>query len=309
MLVLRSVLFLLMVFAFGVMIFGQDTNSNANQDRIEQQRQLAEIRRQQREYEQKTQRDLATNHPKSNAKSKGAKRKNRKYPSEKELAVMAPDAEYVKQFKGFLKSKKTGLTRLVSDRGCSSDTRIVEVLGGCIKYERIPGYGSTYSFRKDKFVMGRFADVVYKNGVLYSFGLLTTGFFTELGDVSVADVTNVTNGAKFPFSYIPKKKFKEIKEENGKFVGGITSDGFIYKKSARLVEGKTYLLRSIAYKAKNLKDNTGVGVFDNTSIDKRNDLIVALSVIEIDADGSTTLLWKIINEKSAPKIVFPKTSK
>lgn len=105
------------------------------------------------------------------------------------------------------------MTRLVSDTGCGSDNRIVKVEDDCIKYEKIPGYGSTHSFRKDKFVPGRFADIVYKDGVLYSFGLLTTGFFTELGDVSVADVTNATNGANYTYSFVPKKKFKEIKNK------------------------------------------------------------------------------------------------
>ncbi len=305
---------LIIAVSLNLVCFGQKATSRQQQERLDQLRESEKIRKQQREYENQTAKDLARTHRISEDKIEPVRtsRTGKRYPNEKELAIVAPKARYFQQFSDFLEEKDIGITRLVSDIGCGIDFRLVQAVDDCLKYENIPGYGSAYSFRTNLYVLGRFADLVYKDKVLYAFGNLTTGFFTELGDVPLAEVTNKTKGANYTFSFKPKRKLKKIEEQNDRFVGGITSNGFEYKKSARLVEGKTYLLRSVAYKLKTKTKSFRSGrgryiVKDNSSYDRRRDIIVAIRVIEIDKDGAVTFLWKVLEDNDAPKIILPKT--
>lgn len=217
-----------------------------------------------------------------------------------ELRLLAPSDNYQKEFADVLKQKDTGLIKMVKDFGCdelseqSSDKTICKTFS-------MPGGGSAYSFRRKDYQFWKMSDIVYDGKVLFAVGELSQGFLVNIGKVGLERITRKTKGANFIFSFSPKQTVEGILEQNRQFINGVEFDGFLYKKYLPLVEGETYLLRSIAYQGNVFREYNGF-IFNELDFDNRQDVIVAFSVLEKDFNGTLTILWKIIQTKKSPKL-------
>ena len=221
----------------------------------------------------------------------------------KDFTLVAPDAADQTKYADFLKQPNTGLLRLFSDAGCQENSSVTVASDFCIKYQDFFG-GSAYSFRTERYRLGRFSDIAYKNGKIYGVGKLTLGLMTDLGEnLSPAAVSVNTRGAKYVFDFVPPEDLPNMENFMTQIQKGITSNGFNYQRFYELKENHTYLLRSVAYR-KNFETENNKPVFDDISVDKRRDVIVAVQVVRFENSDnpSVTLLWKMLQNKDAPKI-------
>lgn len=217
-----------------------------------------------------------------------------------ELRLLAPSDNYQKEFADVLKQKNTGLIKLIKDFGCDELSRQSSDKIICKTFS-MPGGGSAYSFRRKDYQLWKMSDIVYDGNFLFAVGELSQTILVNIGKVGVEKITRNTSGASFIFSFSPKQTFDEMLEQNRQFVNGVEVDGFLYKKYLPLVEGETYLLRSIAYEGDIFREYQGYK-FNELDFDNRQDVIVAFNVIEKDFNGTLTILWKIIQTKKSPKL-------
>jgi len=228
-------------------------------------------------------------------------------PTKEDLQLVAPDAEDAAKYADFLRQSKTGLIRLLSDEACQENAIVVVANDFCMKYKNVFG-GSSYSFRARNYAVGRFSDVVYKNGTLYSTGKMTLGFLVDLGtDVSLKDVSAETAGAKYVFEFVPPEDLPQIEATVAIFLNGVETNSFKYQKFYSLQENHTYLLRSVAYRKRGQSERN-ILIYDELANDERKDVIIALQVVRLSdvEKNSVTLLWKELQRKDAAKITVDK---
>jgi len=220
--------------------------------------------------------------------------------TDEERKMMLPNAEDIKKFDEFLEQSETGLVKLVPDLGCADNTKIVVATEECLKY-KMPGAGSSYSFRTESYRIRRLADLTFTDGKFHSSGALVHGILVNLGDVPLETVSAATKGVKFLNDFVPVGDREEGAKTDKVLLAGVTQDGFIYRKFAKAEENSTYVLRSVAYRGAFYRSVMGV-TYNEFDYDKRQDVLIAFRVVRKDADGSVTILWKAIWERSAPKL-------
>ncbi len=221
-------------------------------------------------------------------------------PSKKELKSVEPERELFVKYAAFLRAQKTGLTKLIDDKGCSANIRVVVATEDCLKYT-MPGAGSSFSFRTENYCILRFADVTFAKDGFQAGGALIHGIFVELGDVPLANVDLRTKGLKYLVDFQPEPDYEEGIEMNRQLTQGIVSDDFLYRRSVPANKNTTFALRSIAYDGKSLRAIRGV-IYNEFDFDKREDVIVVFRIVQKDEQGDVTILWKELQQKDSPKI-------
>lgn len=227
-------------------------------------------------------------------------------PTKDELKSVEPSPELSSKYAGFLRQPKTGLIKLVNDRGCSENAKVVSANEDCLKYT-MPGGGSSYSFREGTYRLPRLADLTFTENSFQASGILLHGIFVRLGDVPIEEVTLQTKGVKFLVDFQPQPDYALAKEIDQRLSKGVESDGFIYRRGLYAVDNATYVLRSIAYGGKNYRAANGV-TYNEFDFDRRTDVVVVFRVVEKDADGDVTILWKKLEERKSPKVNWESAS-
>ncbi|HEY0461502.1 MAG TPA: hypothetical protein VGC97_20365 [Pyrinomonadaceae bacterium] len=220
--------------------------------------------------------------------------------TKEELKAIEPDAETAKNFADVLKQKNTGLLRLVPEKNCGENTKVVSAAPECTKYT-MPGGGASYSFRMDGYRIRHLGDLNYTGKSFRAFGALAHGIFVSLGDAALDKVDLKSDGMDFLSKFQPAADFKEAGEIAVKLDAGIKDGNFTYKNLLPASENTTYALRSIAYQGLIPKTVQGIS-YNELDIDKRRDVIIVFRVVRRDADGSVTILWKELANKIAPKL-------
>ncbi len=213
--------------------------------------------------------------------------------------------KYRHQYAKLLRQKKTGLFKLIPDQGCSGQGKIVNISPKCLKYN-FPGAGASYSFRLKTYRIGRLADISFIKNSLVARGVFNGAIFVGLGDTPVEKVSLNTPGLSFLSNYRPVKKAQDAMEAARRFAKGVKKDGHIYGRGVHVKKNKTFAMRSIAYRGEFVRSESGVQ-YNELNFDKRRDIIVAFRIIDVDEDGSATIVWKILRESKSPKLkVFQK---
>lgn len=221
-------------------------------------------------------------------------------PTKEEERLIAPDEEDLKSYAAFLNQSKTGLIKMIVDRNCDGDDKLVKASPDCDKYT-MPGAGASYSFRINNYRIRHLADINYTGRNFRAFGALTHGIFVNLGDVPLEQVDLQSPAVKKLLDFDPAGNFQEAQEFALKLDKGIEKNGFVYRNLLAAEENTTYVLRSIAYRG-NLVRTVGGISYDELEFDKRKDIVVAFRVVRRDADGNVTILWKELSSKNAPKL-------
>ena len=60
-------------------------------------------------------------------------------------------------------------------------------------------------------------------------------------------------------------------------------------------------MRSIAYRGKFRRAEAGV-VYNELDFDKRRDIIVVFKIVDVEPDGSATIVWRMLRESKSPKL-------
>lgn len=217
------------------------------------------------------------------------------YFNEREL--LSPPENLRTKFINFLKKKNTGMFRLVADLGCDELSNKSGASVICEKFS-MPGGGSAYSFRRKDYQMWKLADLLYDGKSFLAFGEMSLGFLVNLGDLDLDKVNRQTKGVSFVYSFVPKKDSLDLIKQNAELIEGINQNGFTYKKYLPVIEGETYILRSIAYQGEIFREYQGYR-FNELDFDNRQDVIVAFKVVEKDFNGTITILWKLLQSKKS----------
>jgi hypothetical protein len=108
------------------------------------------------------------------------------------------------------------------------------------------------------------------------------GMMTNIGEVSLSDLTASDARVAYVLGYEPPRAESEARAEYARFREGVTVDGQTYKRSEPLQVNATYLLRSINYDV--------------------SDVLVAFQVVRQETDGSAVLGWKLLKKYSTPSL-------
>jgi hypothetical protein len=221
-------------------------------------------------------------------------------PTGRELKAVEPRRELFDRYADFLRQPDTGLTKLIDDKGCAENTKIVVATDECLKYT-MPGAGSSFSFRTQNYRLARLADLTFTNKSFQASGVLLHGIFVNLGNVPLEEITLQTRGLKYLVDFQPEPDYENGKKIDRLLTQGIRQDGFLYRRGLYIVENKTFALRSIAYGGKYFRAVREV-TYNEFDYDKRRDVIVVFRIVEKDEAGNVTILWKLLREKASPAI-------
>ncbi|NNE67969.1 MAG: hypothetical protein HKN33_15505 [Pyrinomonadaceae bacterium] len=224
-------------------------------------------------------------------------------PGKKETRMLAPENRYTSRYSEFLKNDDAGIFRLIPDQGCDQKGS-VSAAPKCLKYN-FPGAGSSYSFRLGSYRLRRLADISYFRTTILTRGVLSGAIFVALGDIPVEAVTLETRGISFLSEYKPAKTAEKALEAAKRFAKGVKNGGFVYGRGVYATPNTTFAMRLIAYRGKYLRVEDGVK-YNELDFDKRRDIIVTFRVLDVDRDGTATIVWKILRESKAPKIKMPR---
>ena len=219
-------------------------------------------------------------------------------PNKAEIKILAPAPNLLEKYAAFLRQPDTGIIKLNADASCVRTPELVVAKESCLQYT-MPGAGTAYSFRVESYRLPRLADLILVNDVLRTNGAMQQGIMVNLGDMPLEDVTLQTGGLKYLLDFKPAEDGDALLETSERLSRGVKSDGFVYGIGFYVKKPTTYALRSIAYKGTFVRTVKGVS-YNELDFDKRKDIVVAFRLIEKDASGNATILWKILSCQNAP---------
>jgi len=220
-------------------------------------------------------------------------------------SYLIPEQTDSVRYASFLGQSKTGLIKLFSDAGCEKNANLLRADKECLKW--IPN-SAFYSFREREHTTEYLADIRLEKDFLISDGVLSHGILVALGKIPLENVTLDSPGMNFLVNYQPESKNKDAYNQFVQITKGVKSGNFLYKNILPADVDITYALRVIAYQGRFLQTFRGLR-FNVLNGDERADLTLVFRVIRKSEDGSISLLWKEIQRKDAPKLIYEKRKK
>lgn len=221
-----------------------------------------------------------------------------------ERAMMAGEEADQAAFSQFLRGKHTGMFKLIADRGCADNPKVVNASANCARYT-MPGAGSGYSFRFEDYRMHHISDIVFRKGRLESLGVLDHGIMVNLGDVPIDTVNEKTEGVEYLAKIKPSKDMEEAGAFANKLTKGIKKNGRLYASVLPIKEGNTYVIRSIAYDGEAIR-KLGKYAYNEMDVDTRRDVLVVFRVVRIKNGDEATIVWKRLDDGKSPKLKMQK---
>jgi hypothetical protein len=121
-----------------------------------------------------------------------------------------------------------------------------------------------------------------QNYLKVGFAGVNYGFMTDLGEISLAEISEKNKGFNFLIEYQPPANEPQGRNEQQR-ARGFEVEGTNFKNRLPVIAGHSYLLRSINY--------------DNA------DVMVAFKVQRKDVDGSLIIFWKLIKQFDKPILI------
>lgn len=221
-------------------------------------------------------------------------------PSEEETAVLAISPNIREQYGSFLTTENTGIVKLNGDSSCFSGSDVVVLDEKCAPF-RMPGAGTSFSFRIEGYRLPRLADLILFNGTFRADAVLQLVTMVELGDIPIGDVAIASKGLKYLAKLQPPRDGDKFLRFDQELTRGINTDGFFYRKGHPVKTNTTYALRSIAYRGNYFRKVDRI-TYDELEYDRRRDVIVVFRVVEYDETGNPTIVWKLLKDVEAPKL-------
>lgn len=225
-------------------------------------------------------------------------------PGKDETKILAVSEPLLARYAEFLNLPDTGIVKLNAAANCVSDTDSVVLSEKCAVF-RMPGAGIAYSFRTESYRIPRLADLILLDGVFKTGGVYQQVIMAPIGDVSIEKVTLDSMGMKYLVDLEPVRDSNDFMRFDAEITKGIDVNGLLYRKGHVLREDSTFALRSIAYRGKYMRSVDGIS-YDELDFDKRRDVIVAFRVVEKDAAGNITIVWKRLRDIESPKLKIVK---
>lgn len=220
-------------------------------------------------------------------------------PGQKKL--LSPSDEDILAHAEFLKQEQTGLARLLP-KGRYEPEMTVAVDKDPDTVLPIRGGGAYYSFAERTHHYGPWSEISLQSDFLISgFTYESLGLFTELGDLPLESVTLTTPGVEFLARYAPPRKYMEAAEHRNLNIEGFNVGEFRYSSLIQFKVGRTYALRSVAYK-KEGRVTLAMTYVPHPEEYRGADSLIAFRVLRKDPDGSIVVLWKRLKKFDAHKL-------
>lgn len=194
---------------------------------------------------------------------------------------LAPSEQDRANYAAFLKEPNTGLIRLLPQRffdGRKEDLeKRMNIRGGGRFYSfyfRSHNYGVDLELEADtvcKGVVGASPECQHPRKLRVG----SSGFLTNLGDVSLAEITLTDQRMTFILGYKPPREIPQARCDDLMFRKGVIDGGKLYKNDLPIEVNSSYILRSI---------------------DWQSDVLVAFRVVREDSDGALTIAWKLLKQ-------------
>jgi len=220
--------------------------------------------------------------------------------SKEEREVMAPAEADRNSYSTYADKKDSGIIRLIADRGCADNAKVVDASADCARYT-MPGAGSGYSFRFGDYRMHHISDIVFRKGNFEALGVLNHGIMVDLGDLPIDSVDENTAGVEYLKKIKPSKDFQQAGDLANKLTKGIENSGHRYASILPVRENSTYVIRSIAYDGEVIR-KVGPFTYNELELDRRRDVIVVFRVVRLNGGNDATIVWKVIDDSKAPKL-------
>jgi len=221
-------------------------------------------------------------------------------PSKHDLVILAPSRENVDKYAAFLRQPDTGIVKLNANEECANNAEVVAADPNCLKY-KIPGGGTAYSFRYESHRIPRLSDLMLKKDVLKTDGVLQQGLMVYLGDIPIDGLSLTSPGMRYLVNFKPASDKTDLTSMDRRLLVGIESDGYSYRLGFYVKNGRTFALRSIAFQGSFIRSWNNIP-YDEFTYDKRDDITVVFKVIDVDADGNLTIVWKELARRHAPAL-------
>lgn len=220
-------------------------------------------------------------------------------------SYLLPAQTDLSRYASFLAQPKTGLIKLFPDAGCEKNANLLRADEKCLKW--IPN-SAFYSFREREYTTEYLADIRLEKDFLITDGVLAPGILVALGDVRLENVTLDSAGMNFLVNYRPEQKNKDAHRQFVQITKGVKSGGFFYKNTLPVNINTVYAVRVIAYRGRFIQNFRGFS-FNLLDGDERADLTLVFRIVGKSEDGSISLLWKELQRRAAPKLIYEKQQK
>lgn len=215
---------------------------------------------------------------------------------------LGPTREEKRLFADFLKQPSTGLVRLAAPSDCRFVLDVANVKADCLN-QYLPGAAMAFSFRKRDYAHHAYSDLqrLGDNTVVFP-GTYVLGMISPLGDVPIETITTENPLVRDLAEFRPAASLDKVRDQSVEIANGKRFRDLTYRKSAALSEHSTYLLRSVAYRARfsNLpKTDRKTGSLDD---DDRSDVIVVFRIVNKGADGTYLVLWRELKRIQSPML-------
>lgn len=212
---------------------------------------------------------------------------------------MAPTAEEKRIFADFLKQPNTGIVRLGGTVNCKYILDVTKPDQECYN-QYIPGGALAFSFRRADYSHIAYSDVKRVNDDFVLPGTFVLGLIATLGDVPIESISDKNALITDLAAFSPASDIDEVAGQDFEIGKGVKVGDLIYRKSVPIREHTTYLLRSVAYRAKFLnlpKSEAKRGSLDE---DERSDVIVVFRIVRKGPDDTCLLLWREVARMPSP---------
>jgi hypothetical protein len=110
-----------------------------------------------------------------------------------------------------------------------------------------------------------------------------------------------SNGIKYLADLKPVATAQEFADRERSLRYGIKGDGLVYRGEQPAKPDVTYVLRSIAYRGELIRSIDGLQ-YNELDYDKRRDVIVAFRIVDRDAAGNLTIIWRTLRDTESPRL-------
>lgn len=219
------------------------------------------------------------------------------------------DQNVLNEYAKFLTLDNTGIIKLFPNQDCVSE-QTVRINGDCKDF--VP-MSSSFSFRHRGYIVELYQDIEFVSGELRSRGFFSQGAFVLLGDIPIDEIDEndpaivalAKVGNDDVYIHDARETTKTLKK--GLEVNGMTL------KSAVLPEiGKTYALRTIAYRFDGYvtpaspKSSMTEMKFLSLPFDRRTDQTVLFRIVRKGENDDLTIVWREVKHSDAPKLKMAK---
>ncbi len=217
-----------------------------------------------------------------------------------EVRALAVDESHLLKYATFLKQTGTGIVKLSAETSCIADAGVVIATETCAAL-KMPGAGTSFSFRVESYRLPRLADIVLFKGMFGADAVLQQFSLVRLGNVDIRQVTLQTKGLHYLAGLAPVRDRASFANFDNEMAKGIEVDGFLYRKGHPVNYGETYALHSIAFRGKYQRSIDGIQ-YDELDFDRRRDILVVFQVVGLDSAGNATIVWKRLMDVESPKL-------